>query len=134
INGARSWFTLGSLGSVQPSELGKLAPALWGGHVLVAKQPLLHRWRHLVVPVLPVAVLMFALVMLQPDLGTTITMVVVLLALLWFAGAPVTLFAVVFGGAAAGALAMAGLASYRSDRIDAFLNPELADPKGVAYQ
>jgi cell division protein FtsW len=134
INGARSWFTLGSLGSFQPSELAKLALALWGAHVLVARQPVPHRWRPLLVPVLPVSALMFALTMLQPDLGTTITMVIVLLALLWFAGAPLTLFAVMLGGATVGALAMAGLASYRSDRIDAFLNPELADPTGVAYQ
>jgi len=133
INGARSWFTVGSL-SFQPAELAKLALALWGAHVLVAKQGLLHRWRHLLVPVLPVALLMFALVMLQPDLGTTVTMVVVLLALLWFAGAPLSLFAVVVGGAVAGGLAMAGIASYRSDRIDAFLNPEAADPTGIAYQ
>jgi len=134
INGARSWFTLGSLGSFQPSEVAKFTLALWGAHVLVAKQHVLHRWRHLLVPVVPVSLTMFALVMLQPDLGTTITMVIVLLALLWFAGAPVALFAMVLGGAAAGALALAGLADYRSDRIDAFLNPEMADPKGIAYQ
>jgi cell division protein FtsW len=134
INGARSWFTLGALGSVQPAELAKLALALWGAHVLVAKQPVLHRWRHLLVPVLPVSLTMFALVMLQPDLGTTLTMAIVLLALLWFAGAPVSLFAVVVAGASAGALGMAAIASYRSDRINAFLNPETADPKGAAYQ
>jgi cell division protein FtsW len=134
INGARSWFTIGSLGSFQPSELAKLALALWGAHVLVAKRQVLHRWRHLLVPVVPVALLIFALVMLQPDLGTTITLVIVLLALLWFAGAPVTLFAVACGGSAAGALALAGLANYRSDRLDAFLNPDVADPKGIGYQ
>jgi cell division protein FtsW len=134
INGARSWFTLGSFGSFQPSEIAKLALALWGAHVLVAKRQVLHRWRHLLIPVLPVALFMFALVMLQPDLGTTITMVIVLLALLWFAGAPVTLFAVAVGGAAAGALALAVIADYRSDRIDAFLNPDAADRQGIGYQ
>jgi cell division protein FtsW len=134
INGARSWFTVGSIGSFQPSELAKLALALWGAHVLVHKQPALHRWRHLLIPVVPVSLVMFALVMLQPDLGTTIIMVIVLLALLWFAGAPVVLFAAVVSGATAGALAMAGIAGYRSERIDAFLNPEVADPKGIAYQ
>jgi cell division protein FtsW len=114
--------------------LAKLALILWGAHVLVVKRALLHRWRHLLLPVVPVALVMFALVMMQPDLGTTITMLVGLLSLLWFAGAPVALFAVVLGGGAAAALALAGVADYRSDRIDAFLNPEAADPKGVAYQ
>ena len=134
INGARSWFTIGSLLSVQPSELAKVAFALWGAHVLVAKRSLLHRWRHLLVPVVPMAVVMFALVMLQPDLGTVITMVIILLALLWYAGAPVSLFAVVLGGAAAGAAVLATVAEYRSDRIDAFLNPDVADPMGIRYQ
>jgi len=133
-NGAQSWFSLGGLGSFQPSEIAKLALALWGAHVLVVKRPVLHRWRHLLIPVLPVALLMFGLVMLQPDLGTTITMAIVLLALLWFAGAPLALFGVVLGGAAVGALALAGLADYRSERIDAFLNPEMADPAGAGYQ
>jgi cell division protein FtsW len=134
INGARSWFSVASLVSVQPSELAKVAFALWGAHVLVAKRAVLHRWRHLLVPVVPMAVLMFALVITQPDLGTMITMVVILLALLWFAGAPASLFAVVLGGAAAGALVLATIADYRSDRIDAFLNPEIADPMDIGYQ
>src|SRR5262249_46829614 len=95
INGAQSWFTVASLVSLQPSELAKVAFALWGAHVLVAKRPVLHRWRHLLVPVVPMAVLMFALVIVQPDLGTMITMVIILLALLWFGGAPASLFAVV---------------------------------------
>ncbi|HEY0640756.1 MAG TPA: putative lipid II flippase FtsW [Pseudonocardiaceae bacterium] len=134
INGAQSWFTLGGIGSFQPSELAKVALALWGAHVLVVKRQVLHRWRHLLFPVVPVALLMFALVMLQPDLGTTITMAIVVLALLWFAGAPLALFAVAAGGAVAGALALAGLADYRSDRLDAFLNPDAADPRGIGYQ
>ncbi|MDQ3988523.1 MAG: FtsW/RodA/SpoVE family cell cycle protein, partial [Actinomycetota bacterium] len=43
-HGAQSWFRLGSA-SFQPSEPAKLALALWGAHVLVAKRALLHRWR-----------------------------------------------------------------------------------------
>jgi cell division protein FtsW len=133
INGARSWFSLGSLVSAQPSELAKVAFALWGAHVLVAKRAVLHRWRHLLVPVVPMAVLMFGLVIVQPDLGTMITMVIILLALLWFAGAPASLFAVVLGGATAAALILATIAGYRADRITAFLNPD-ADPMDIGYQ
>lgn len=134
INGAQSWFTIGSLVSVQPSEPAKVAFALWGAHVLVAKRPVLHRWRHLLVPVVPMAVLMFALVIVQPDLGTMITMVIILLALLWFGGAPASLFAVVLGGATAAALILATIAGYRSERVTAFLNPEIADPMDIGYQ
>jgi cell division protein FtsW len=132
INGAQKWLRLGPL-SLQPSEPAKLALALWGAHVLVTKQALLNQWRHLLVPLVPMAVTIFALVMLQPDLGTTITLVIVLLALLWFGGAPGELFGAIAITAVAGAVAMAGVAGYRSARIQSFLHP-LADPQGAAYQ
>ncbi|HKR48430.1 MAG TPA: putative lipid II flippase FtsW [Pseudonocardiaceae bacterium] len=132
INGAQNWLRLGPL-SFQPSEPVKLALALWGAHVLITKRALLHQWRHLLVPVVPVAVLIFALVMLEPDLGTTITLAVVLLALLWFGGAPGELFGVIVIAAVSGALVLAGVASYRSARIESFLHPG-ADAQGAAYQ
>ncbi|MGI9063702.1 MAG: putative lipid II flippase FtsW [Pseudonocardiaceae bacterium] len=131
-NGAQSWFRLGPL-SVQPSEPAKLALALWGAHVLVTKRAMLHQWRHLLVPLVPVSVAMFVLVMLQPDLGTTITLAIVLLALLWFAGAPAELFGAILVAAVAGAVAMAGMAGYRSARIESFLDSG-ADPQGAAFQ
>lgn len=132
VNGAQSWFRVGPV-SLQPSEPTKLALALWGAHVLVSKQALLARWRHLLVPVVPVAVLVFVLVMLQPDLGTTVVLGIVLLALLWFAGTPTELFGMILIGAVAGAATMATIAGYRSARIQAFLHPG-ADPLGANYQ
>jgi len=132
INGAQKWLRLGPL-SLQPSEPAKLALALWGAHVLITKRALLHQWRHLLVPLVPMAVAIFALVMLQPDLGTTITLAVVLLALLWFGGAPLELFGAIVLAAAAGAVALAILAGYRSARIQSFLHPG-SDPQGAAYQ
>ncbi|MGH3947440.1 MAG: putative lipid II flippase FtsW [Pseudonocardiaceae bacterium] len=132
VNGAQGWLRLGTL-SLQPSEPVKLALALWGAHVLITKRALIHQWRHLLVPVMPVAVVIFALVMLQPDLGTTITLAIVLLALLWFGGAPGELFGAIAVAAVAGALVMAGIAGYRSARIMSFLHPGV-DPQGAAYQ
>jgi len=130
--GAQSWFRFGPL-SFQPSEPAKLALALWGAHVLVTKRALLHQWRHLLVPLVPVSVVILALVMLQPDLGTAITLAIVLLALLWFAGAPAELFGAIVVAALAGAIAMAGTAGYRSERIESFLDPG-RDPQGAAFQ
>jgi cell division protein FtsW len=132
INGAQKWLRLGTL-SLQPAEPVKLALALWGAHVLITKRALLHQWRHLLVPVVPVAVVIFVLVMLQPDLGTTITLAIVLLALLWFGGAPGELFGAIAVAAVVGALVMASIAGYRSARIVSFLHPG-ADPQGAAYQ
>ncbi|PPK67536.1 putative lipid II flippase FtsW [Actinokineospora auranticolor] len=131
-NGAQSWFRLGPI-SFQPIELCKLALALWGAHVLVTKKAVLHKYRHLLVPVLPVALLMFALVMLQPDLGGTITLGIVLTALLWFAGAPMRLFGALAAGGIAGVALLAVGTTYRLDRVLSFLSPD-KDLSGKAFQ
>lgn len=131
-NGSQGWFVIGPV-SLQPVELAKVALALWGAHILVVKYEVLHQWRHLLVPVVPAALVMFALVMAQPDLGGTITLAVVLLALLWFAGAPKSLFGIILVGAVAGAVALALVAPYRFERVTAFLNPD-ADPLGGGWQ
>ncbi|MFC7340663.1 putative lipid II flippase FtsW [Saccharopolyspora griseoalba] len=132
LNGARSWFYVGGV-SFQPVEFAKIAFALWGAHVLVTKRGLLSQYRHLLVPVVPAALLMCALVMLQPDLGSTITLFVVLLALLWFAGAPLRLFLVIVLGAVTGGVVLAVIEPYRMARLTSFLNPT-NDPTGNGYQ
>ncbi|WAL63662.1 putative lipid II flippase FtsW [Amycolatopsis cynarae] len=130
--GAQRWFVLGGF-SVQPVEFTKVALALWGAHVLVTKYAMLHQWRHLLVPVVPVALVIFALVMAQPNLSGTITLGVVLASLLWFAGAPKRLFAVLFAGGVAGAVTLALTAGYRQSRVLSFLSPG-SDTSGAAYQ
>lgn len=132
VSGSGRWFTLGPV-SFQPVEIAKLALALWGSHVLVSKRAVLHQFRHLLVPVVPVALLMFTLVILQPDLGSTITLGAVLLAMLWFVGAPLRLFAVIVAGAGGALAALAVSAPYRLDRVLSFLKPG-ADTSGASYQ
>ncbi|GAB3481411.1 putative lipid II flippase FtsW [Amycolatopsis cihanbeyliensis] len=132
VNGSQGWFILGPL-SLQPVELAKVALALWGAHILVTKYNLLGQWRHLLVPVVPGALLMCALVMAQPDLGGTLPLGVILLALLWFAGAPKRLFAVILSGALGGFVLLALIADYRLDRVMTFLNPG-SDPLGKGLQ
>ena len=131
LNGAKSWFVVGGV-SFQPVEFAKVAFAIWGGHVLVTKRGLLGQYRHLLVPVVPAALLMFALVMMQPDLGSTITLFIVLLALLWFAGAALRLFGVILLGAITAGFVLTWVASYRMSRLTSFLDP-LADPTGKGY-
>ena len=130
--GAQRWFVIAGQ-SVQPIEFAKLALALWGAHVLVAKYHLLHRWRHLLVPVLPVTLLMFALVMAQPNLSGTITLGIVALGLLWFAGMPARLCGALLLGAVGGFTVLALSADYRSARVLSFLSAS-ADPSAESYQ
>ncbi|GAA4546922.1 putative lipid II flippase FtsW [Amycolatopsis samaneae] len=132
VNGSSGWFQIGGF-SFQPVEVAKVALAFWGAHILVIKYNVLHQWRHLLVPVVPIALLMFALVMLQPDLGGTVTLAVVLLSLLWFAGAPKRLVGVILAGGLAGVLVLAIIAPYRLARVMSFLSPN-ADTSGEGFQ
>jgi cell division protein FtsW len=132
-NGARSWFDLGPL-TLQPAEPAKVALALWGAHVLVARRATMHKWRTALSPVVPVALGICALVALQPDLGTTIALGVVLIALLFFAGAPIRLLIALTTGALVGAVVLGLVAGYRQSRITAFLSGTQSDPLGAAYQ
>ena len=131
--GSRAWFAFGPF-SVQPSEFVKVALTLWGAHVLAMRRNVIHRWKHALSPVVPVALLIFVLLILQPDLGMTVSMGMVLIALLFFAGAPLRLMAALTGGGLAGAVILGLTAGYRQARITAFLSPATSDPLGPGYQ
>ncbi|MFI1260864.1 MULTISPECIES: putative lipid II flippase FtsW [Streptomyces] len=102
VNGNQNWINLGGPFQMQPSEFGKLALVLWGADLLARKQDkkLLAQWKHLLVPLIPVAFLLLGLIMLGGDMGTAIILTAILFGLLWLAGAPTRLFAGVLGAAA----------------------------------
>ena len=122
IRNVRRWIDLGPL-QLQPSEPAKLALALWGADLLVRKHKLLSRPRHLALPLLPVTVLMAGLVMLEPDLGSTLCLGLVLFGLLWTVGVPARFFALLTGFAGAAVVALIFLEPYRLARLTAFLSP-----------
>lgn len=130
--GATRWLVLGPF-TVQPAELAKLALVLWGADLLTRKQKLLRDWKHLLMPLLPVATLIAGLIMLEPDMGTTMTTLAVIFGLLWVVGAPMRIFAALVGavGLLAGILAVT--APYRLERLTAFVNP-FDDPLNTGYQ
>ena len=122
--GARRWIDLGSL-QLQPSEFAKLAMLLWGADLLARKQQLgtLRRARHLFLPLLPGFLLIVAMVMLEPDLGTTVCFMLILLGLLWMVGMPIRYFAVLVGAIGLGITGLAVAAPYRLQRLTTFLHP-----------
>ena len=85
--GSRRWIDLGPL-HVQPSEIGKVAFLLWGAHMLMRRGRLLNTWRGLLLPLTPGLAILVGLVVIEPDLGTTVTYFIIFLALLWFVGCP----------------------------------------------
>ena len=123
VNGARSWIRIGGF-QFQPSEIAKLALLLWMAHVLAARRSTLGSPKALLIPVLPVFVLMAGLIMLQPDLGTTVALTIVFMAVLFFAGAPWWMFASLGAAGVAGFFYLAISAEYRLARLLSFINPE----------
>jgi cell division protein FtsW len=131
-NGSTRWVGAGSF-VIQPSEFAKLGIALWGADLLARKYRMLGEWRHLLVPLVPVVTLFAAIVMMQPDMGTTLVIVTLLLALLWTVGAPGRLFAGVLAVVATLASFLAVLEPYRLARLTSFRDP-FNDAMGSGYQ
>jgi cell division protein FtsW len=131
-NGSRAWFGIGTF-TVQPSEAAKVALTLWGAHVLAARRAVMHRWKYALSPVVPVTVVLLTLLVLEPDLGMSVTLGLVLVALLFYAGAPMRLMVALCGGALGGAFLLAMSATYRMSRVLAFLAPG-ANTESAGFQ
>jgi cell division protein FtsW len=131
--GSTRWISLPGGFTVQPAEFAKLALLLFSAHVLTRKARLLGDVRHLLVPVLPLTLLLAALVMLEPDLGTTLLLCAIAFGMLFVAGTPLLLLGGIgsLGLAAGAALIMS--ADYRRTRFLSFMNPA-ADPQNAGYQ
>ena len=89
--------------------------------------------REMLIPLLPAAVIALALIVAEPDLGQTVLLGIILLALRWFAGLPLKVFVSSLAAAMAGAAVLAISAGYRSDRVRSWLDPT-ADAQGAGYQ
>ncbi len=128
------WLYLGPI-ELQPSELAKLALALWGANVLVAKGAAIGWWRELARPLFPVAALVFVLVGYN-DFGTMVCLVILFTGLLWAAGVRLRVFA------ALGVVAVLGFAvlitmpgfRYRLERLTSFADSKHCDPQQACYQ
>jgi cell division protein FtsW len=131
VNGATRWLGGGFL-QVQPSELAKVALILYGADLL-ARKPKRVRSLEGIMPLLLVVGGSTLLIMLQPDMGTTMVIVFSVSAMLIAAGMrPVDLgkIGLVIGALA---LAMAVVEPYRMARLTSFLNPT-ADASGAGFQ
>ncbi|HEY5397193.1 MAG TPA: putative lipid II flippase FtsW [Trebonia sp.] len=135
-NGVARWIAIGPI-TFQPSELAKLALAVWGADLLARKEKLgmLADWRHLLVPLMPGAGVLALLVMAGQDLGTTSILLIILLALLWVAGVPSRVFAALIILLGLVLVLLYVTKSYGSARIEDFLHPSSnTNPVGTNQQ
>jgi cell division protein FtsW len=131
-NGSRKWFVIAGF-SMQPSELAKIAFAIWGAHLLAARRLERASLREMLIPLVPAAVIALALIVAQPDLGQTVSLGIILLALLWYAGLPLRVFVTSLAAVFVAGAVLAMSAGYRSDRVRSWINPE-NDPQDTGYQ
>lgn len=131
-NGSRSWFGIGSLG-IQPSEAAKLGMIIFTSKYLTNSSKFLKSYKYGVFPILGVLFLLFGLIMLQPDLGTGMILVISIISLLFIAGVNMKFF--IGGGIIGliGVIVLIAIAPYRMDRITSFINP-WNDPLGTGFQ
>jgi cell division protein FtsW len=131
VAGQRNWIEIIGPFRLQPSEFAKIALVVWGATQLTRKP--LDSWRSLLLPVLPVAAVMIALVLAEGDVGNTLMLAAITMGLFFAAGAPARLFAILGAAVVTGVLLLTLAAPYRMQRFTAWLNPD-ADPLGFGWQ
>jgi cell division protein FtsW len=131
VNGAKRWLTIGPA-VFQPSELAKLAIAIWAAAYLATRKPP-KTVKELARPLGLVTGVFGLLIMAEPDLGTTITIIVTLTAVLVVSGVPGRLLALTMGGVSLLALAAIWVEPYRRERFFSFLHP-WSDQLGTGFQ
>jgi cell division protein FtsW len=131
INGAKRWLYFGPVG-FQPSELAKLALCVWAAAYL-SRRPAPRTLAELARPVGLLTGVFCLLVVIEPDLGTTIALLVMMAGILVVAGVPLRTLGT--AGAVAGGLAVLAILSepYRRERFLSFLDP-WADPENTGFQ
>jgi cell division protein FtsW len=132
INAARRWLRLGPA-MVQPSELLKVGLVLVLAHQLARRSTGGQGVERALVPCSVLTVLAAGVVMIEPDLGTSVCLVAIAACMLWLAGARLAFFGLAAAAAAPVLLAVALSAGYRKARLLSFLNPG-ADPLGSGFQ
>ena len=133
VNGARRWFDAGPLGTFQPSELGKLAFAVFIAHWIDRNSQRMGDFQHVFVPFAAMLAGVLVLLMLQRDLGTSIVTVGIFVSAYWAGGGRLRHIILLVAALSLGFIAVTLLEPYRIGRLTAFKNP-WADPLGAGFQ
>ena len=132
INGTRRWFGIGGFG-IQPSELAKLSAILFTALMLERRRARINELQYSLLPIALIVGGIVALILLQPDFGTAVSLLAVIAVMVFAAGIS---YRYLFGAAL---LALPALyvilmqADYRRRRLLTFMDP-WADPLGDGFQ
>ncbi|KOO14668.1 cell division protein FtsW [Vibrio xuii] len=133
VNGASRWIPLG-LFNLQPAEVAKLSLFIFMSGYLVRKSEEVRSsfFGGFIKPIIVFATLA-SLLLLQPDLGTVVVMLVTLFGMLFIAGAKLTQFLALMVVGLMSVATLIYIEPYRMRRVTSFLDP-WEDPFGSGYQ
>jgi cell division protein FtsW len=132
VNGARRWIRFAGF-SMQPSEIAKLALAIFLARFLERRAGREGEFWRTFVPSVAVTGLLALLVVAEPDLGTALMLAVVCTVVLFTAGARLRHMTLAAAPALVGLAGLLIFVPFRMRRMTAFLDP-WADPQGTSYQ
>jgi len=130
--GARRWIGVGEL-TIQPAEFAKLAVIIYLAAWLASKGDDVRSFEHGLLPFVMIIGSVSVLIMLQPNLGTTVIILAITVTMFYVAGASIAQMAALAVTGFASIAFLATMAGYRADRLSAFFSAE-ADPQGNGFQ
>ena len=119
--GNTNWITIGGV-NAQPSEIVKLALVVWIAWILSTKQDLLDDWKHVALPIAPVAGIAIGFVLVGNDLGTAFIMLAIVIGALFFAGIRLKFLGIAVAGIALVGAIFAVASDSRTERFQVWLN------------
>ena len=131
-NGSRSWFGVGSFG-IQPSEFLKVGLTIFVSKYLANNDNNVKYIKKGIFPILGVIAFFFILIMLEPDFGQAMVIVLSLLLLIFISGTKLSFFVKCGILGLLGIVGLIIVAPYRMARIVSYLNP-WTDPLGSGFQ
>jgi cell division protein FtsW len=132
INGTRRWFAVGGFG-IQPSELAKLAVVFFTAALLERRMHQVNDLKETLLPLGGIVGVLTVLIVLEPDFGTSVCLVVTAGLMLFAAGLSWRYVAITAGAGVVAGAALIVISPYRIKRVLSFLSPE-DDPRGAGFQ